>query len=72
MLAPGGLLATFSCSHHVNDAIFREVIAEAAVDAKKTLRQLVRFGQAADHPVILSLPETEYLRGYLFELAPGR
>ena len=72
LLAPGGLLATFSCSHHVNDAIFREVIAEAAVDAKKTLRQLVRFGQAADHPVILSLPETEYLRGYLFELAPGR
>ena len=72
LLAPGGLLATFSCSHHVNDAIFREVIAEAAVDAHKTLRQLVRFGQAADHPVILSLPETEYLRGYLFELAPGR
>jgi len=72
LLAPGGLLATFSCSHHVNDELFREVIAEAAVDAKKTLRQLVRFGQAADHPVILNLPETEYLRGYLFELAPGR
>ncbi|MEI7958080.1 MAG: class I SAM-dependent rRNA methyltransferase [Verrucomicrobiota bacterium] len=72
LLAPGGLLATFSCSHHVNDELFREVIADAAVDAKKTLRQLVRFGQAADHPVILNLPETEYLRGYLFELAPGR
>ncbi|MEI6560893.1 MAG: class I SAM-dependent rRNA methyltransferase [Verrucomicrobiota bacterium] len=72
LLAPGGLLATFSCSHHVNDEVFREVIADAAVDAKKTLRQLVRFGQAADHPVILNLPETEYLRGYLFELAPGR
>lgn len=72
LLAPGGLLATFSCSHHVNDEVFRGVIAEAAVDAKKTLRQLARFGQAADHPVILTLPETEYLRGYLFELAPGR
>jgi len=72
LLAPGGMLATFSCSHHVNDALFREVIADAAVDAKKTLRQLVRFGQAADHPVLLNLPETEYLRGYLFELAPGR
>lgn len=72
LLAPGGLLATFSCSHHVNDELFREVIGEAAVDAKKTLRQLARFGQAADHPVILNLPETEYLRGYLFELAPGR
>ena len=72
LLAPGGLLATFSCSHHVGDEIFREVIADAAVDAKRTLRQLQRFGQAADHPVILNLPETEYLRGYLFELAPGR
>lgn len=72
LLAPGGMLATFSCSHHVNDEVFREVIADAAVDAKKTLRQLARFGQAADHPVILNLPETEYLRGYLFELAPGR
>lgn len=72
LLAPGGMLATFSCSHHVNDALFREVIADAAVDAKKTLRQLVRFGQAADHPILLNLPETEYLRGYLFELAPGR
>jgi 23S rRNA (cytosine1962-C5)-methyltransferase len=48
------------------------VIGEAAVDAKKTLRQLRRFGQAADHPVLLNLPETEYLRGYLLELAPGR
>jgi 23S rRNA (cytosine1962-C5)-methyltransferase len=72
LLAPGGLLATFSCSHHVNDEVFRSVIAEAAVDAKRTLRQLTRFGQAADHPVLLNLPETEYLRGYLFELAPGR
>ncbi len=72
LLAPGGLLATFSCSHHVGDALFREVAADAAVDAKKTLRQLARFGQGADHPVLLNLPETEYLRGFLFELAPGR
>ena len=72
LLAPGGLLATFSCSHHVSDELFREVIADAAVDAKRTLRQLIRFGQAADHPVLLNLPETEYLRGFLFELAPGR
>ena len=72
MLPVGGMLATFSCSHHVNDEVFREVICDAAVDAKRTLRQLVRFGQAADHPVLLNLPETEYLRGFLFELAPGR
>lgn len=72
LLAPGGLLATFSCSHHVSDELFREVVADSAVDAKRTLRLLARFGQAADHPVILNLPETEYLRGFLFELAPGR
>ncbi len=72
LLAPGGLLATFSCSHHVGEEIFRDVVAEAAVDAKRTLRLLTRFGQAADHPVLLNLPETEYLRGFLFELVPGR
>lgn len=72
LLSPGGLLATFSCSHHVSDELFREVIADAAVDAKRTLRQLARFSQGADHPVLLNLPETEYLRGFLFELAPGR
>lgn len=72
LLAPGGLLATYSCSHHVGDDLFREMIADASVDAKRTLRLLARFGQAADHPVILTLPETEYLRGFLFELAPGR
>ncbi|HWL53050.1 MAG TPA: class I SAM-dependent rRNA methyltransferase [Chthoniobacteraceae bacterium] len=72
LLSPGGLLATFSCSHHVDDALFREIISQAAVDARRTLRLLERFGQAIDHPVMLNLPETEYLRGFLFELAPGR
>lgn len=72
LLSPGGMLATFSCSHHINDELFRNVVGEAAVDAKRTLRLLARFGQAADHPVVLNLPETEYLRGFLFELAPGR
>jgi len=72
LLAPGGLLATFSCSHHISDELFSGIIAEAAVDAKRTLRLLERFGQGPDHPVLLNLPETEYLRGFLFELAPGR
>ena len=72
LLAPGGLLATFSCSHHISDELFSGVIAEAAVDAKRTVRLLERFGQGPDHPVLLNLPETEYLRGFLFELAPGR
>ena len=48
------------------------VINEATVDAKKTLRQRAIYTQAPDHPIVPTLPETEYLKGYLFELAPGR
>lgn len=72
LLAPDGLLATFCCSHHVTAEKFKEVINEATVDAKKTLRQLAIFTQAADHPIIPTVPETEYLKGFLFELTPGR
>ena len=72
LLNPDGLLATFCCSHHVSHEDFRAVINEATVDAKKTLRRLATFTQGLDHPVISTLPETEYLQGYLFELAPGR
>ena len=57
---------------HVSHEHFREMINEATVDAKKTLRQLATYSQAPDHPIIPTLPETEYLKGYLFELAPGR
>jgi 23S rRNA (cytosine1962-C5)-methyltransferase len=72
LLSPEGLLATYCCSHHVSAETFKEVINEATVDAKKTLRQLDIYSQGADHPIIPTLPETEYLKGYLFELAPGR
>ncbi len=72
LLTPDGLLATFCCSHHVTTAIFKEVINEATVDARKTLRQLALYSQGADHPIIPTLPETEYLKGFLFELAPAR
>ena len=72
MLAPGGSLATFSCSHHIGDGHFRAMISEASLDAKRALRVIERYPQAADHPVMLWMPETEYLHGYLFELLPGR
>ncbi len=72
LLEPTGLLATFCCSHHVGREEFIETINEAAVDARKTLRQIGTFGQALDHPIITTIPETEYLKGYLFELVPGR
>jgi len=72
LLNPDGLLATFCCSHHVSHEHFREMINDASVDAKRTLRQLAIYSQASDHPIISTLPETEYLKGFLFELAPGR
>ena len=72
LLADDGLLATFCCSHHVNAAEFREMVIDASVDARRSVRQLARYSQAADHPIVATLPETEYLQGYLYEAMPGR
>ena len=72
LLTADGLLATYCCSHHVSAAEFAGVINEATVDAKKTLRQLAVYRQGLDHPIIPTLPETEYLKGALYEMAPGR
>jgi 23S rRNA (cytosine1962-C5)-methyltransferase len=72
LLNPDGLLATFCCSYHVGAGDFVDVINEATVDAKKTLRQLALYRQGLDHPIVPTIPETEYLKGHLFELAPGR
>lgn len=72
MLPVGGILSTFCCSHHASESLFRETIAEAAVDAHSTLRLVARHGQSPDHPVLLNIPETEYLKGFTFEMAPGR
>jgi 23S rRNA (cytosine1962-C5)-methyltransferase len=66
------MLATFCCSHHVGIDTFLSSINEAAVDAKKTLRLVETYSQGLDHPVITTLPESSYLKGFLFELAPGR
>ena len=72
LLSKEGLLATFSCSHHVNDTAFSQTIAEALVDARRSARRLRRFEQAPDHPVVPTLPETEYFKGFLLEMMPGR
>ena len=72
LLGNGGLLATFSCSHHVSDASFLETVLDAMVDARRTARLRERYYQRCDHPVILGLPESAYLKGFLFEMAPGR
>jgi 23S rRNA (cytosine1962-C5)-methyltransferase len=62
MLRPDGVLVTCSCSHHVSLAEFQQVVAAAAGDAGRRLRLLERRGAAQDHPVILTIPETEYLK----------
>ncbi len=72
LLSKDGLLATFSCSHHVSEGIFAETIADALVDARRSARRLRRFEQAPDHPVLPTLPETEYFKGFLLEMMPGR
>jgi 23S rRNA (cytosine1962-C5)-methyltransferase len=72
LLSPNGILATFSCSHHVGAEIFDKMIADALVDARRSARRLRRFEQALDHPVLPTLPETEYFRGMLLEMMPGR
>ena len=72
LLSKNGLLATFSCSHHVSDAAFTQTIADALVDARRSVRRLRRFEQALDHPVLPTIPETEYFKGVLLEMMPGR
>ena len=62
MLRPGGVLVTCSCSHHVSGDEFTAVVAAAAGDAGRRVRLLERRGAAADHPAILTIPETEYLK----------
>ncbi len=62
MLRPGGTLVTCSCSYHVSDAEFLEMLASASADAHRRLRIVEKRGQSKDHPVVLSIPETAYLK----------
>lgn len=64
-LAPGGILATYTCSHHMHDEELRQVLAGAAADARRRVRVLEFCHQPADHPVLVTMPESEYLRGYI-------
>ncbi|MDD2708827.1 MAG: class I SAM-dependent rRNA methyltransferase [Verrucomicrobiae bacterium] len=68
LLRPGGLLASFCCSHHVDAESFRATILDAAFDARRILRLRHTFQQAPDHPILPAIPETEYLKGFLFEV----
>jgi 23S rRNA (cytosine1962-C5)-methyltransferase len=68
MLKPGGLLVTCSCSHHVSATDFEAVVAAAAADAHRRVRLRQRRGAAPDHPVVLNIPETEYLKCLILEV----
>ena len=68
LLKPGGTLATFCCSHHIDAVTFQDAILSAAYDARKILRRVATFSQSPDHPIIPMIPETEYLKGFAYEL----
>jgi 23S rRNA (cytosine1962-C5)-methyltransferase len=68
LLRPNGILITCSCSHHVSEAMFAEMLAEAARDASCWIRVLERRIQSADHPILLSVPETLYLKCFILQL----
>jgi 23S rRNA (cytosine1962-C5)-methyltransferase len=68
LLEPGGVLVTCSCSHHFGESELLQVVAEAALDAGKTLRVLERRTQASDHPILLTVPETLYLKCLILEV----
>jgi 23S rRNA (cytosine1962-C5)-methyltransferase len=68
LVRPGGVLATFSCSGHVDAALFQKIVAGAAVDAGRTAHILERLAQPADHPVATEFPEADYLKGLILRV----
>ncbi|MCC2615527.1 class I SAM-dependent methyltransferase [Aestuariibacter halophilus] len=69
LLNPGGILLTFSCSGLMPTELFHKVVADAALDAKRTVHYLERLGQAPDHPVLSTYPEGYYLKGLVCHVA---
>jgi len=72
LLEKGGILSTFCCSHHASRELFLENLADASVDAKKSLRLIAEHSQRADHPVLITIPETGYLKGFTVEVIATR
>jgi 23S rRNA (cytosine1962-C5)-methyltransferase len=69
LLAPGGVLATYCCSHHMNRSLFEQTIRDAAGDAGVSLEILEEVSQSPDHPRYLEMPESEYFKGVIYRLA---
>lgn len=72
LLEKDGLLSTFCCSHHASRELFLENLADASVDAKKSLRLVAEHTQRPDHPVLITLPETSYLKGFTSQVIATR
>lgn len=68
LLRAGGTLVTFCCSHHVDQDLFQDSVLSAAFDARRILRRVATYSQGPDHPIIPMIPETEYLKGFAFEV----
>jgi len=68
LLPPGGILVTCSCSHHLGESALLELVAQASLDANRTLRVLERRTQSQDHPILLTVPETLYLKCLILEV----
>jgi len=68
MIKKGGILATSSCSHHIDRTLFLEILRDAAKDAGRTARLIEYRYQSTDHPILLSVPETEYLKCAFLEV----
>ncbi|MFT3991758.1 MAG: class I SAM-dependent rRNA methyltransferase [Luteolibacter sp.] len=72
LLEKGGILSTFCCSHHASRQLFLDNLVDASVDAKKSLRLVREHGQRPDHPILISIPETGYLKGFTTEVIATR
>jgi 23S rRNA (cytosine1962-C5)-methyltransferase len=68
LLSPGGVLVTCSCSHHVSEAMLLDIVAAASLDAGRNLRVLERRTQSQDHPILLTVAETQYLNFLAFQV----
>jgi 23S rRNA (cytosine1962-C5)-methyltransferase len=68
LLPPGGVLVSCSCSHHVSEAMLLEIVAAASLDAGRKLRVLERRTQSQDHPILLTVPETHYLKCLILQV----
>lgn len=68
LLRPEGVLITCSCSHHISEAMFAQIVAEAALDARRQAVVVERRTQASDHPIVLTMPETYYLKCFIISM----